>query len=104
MTAYDYIIQFNSYSNIIIKYNVIVLLVISIVKLVIKITIIEYSNEKFKPITCKREFNLRKSMKATGMKIKFKSIKFVINCKLSVITFDEYEYYKLNSRDWSPGK
>jgi len=79
------IIQFNlihilyRYSNIIIKYNSIVLLVVSVVKLVIKTTIIEYSNEKLKPITCKREFNLRKSMKATGTKIKFKSIKFTIN-------------------------
>lgn len=96
MAAYDYIIQFNSYSNIIIKYNAIVLLVISVVKLVIKITVIEYSNEKLKPITYKKEFNLRKSMKATGTKIKFKSIKFVINYQLSVIIFDEYKLY---SRD-----
>jgi len=76
------IIQFNlihRYCNIIIKYNSIVLLVISVVKLVIKTTIIEYSNEKLKPITCKREFNLRKSMMATGTIIKFKSIKFSIN-------------------------
>lgn len=76
-------------------YNSIVLLVISVVKLVIKITMNPYSNEKLKSITCKREFNLRKSSKATGTKIKFKSINFVINYQLSHLKY----LYKLCSGD-----